>query len=245
MILKKLKIPENDQVHIWSVFLPEAENIIDFLASILVEDEHQQAYSFKLRKHQKQYIITRGILKLLLSGYLDDNPKTIEIIYGLWGKPRLLKERLLHFNISHSQDYVLFAFTKDYEVGIDLEYIDKSLKIDEISLNFFSKSELNYWKNLDYEAQIPYFFKLWTCKEAYLKASGKGWLGVQKENFWEGLGILTNNQILFLSGEKMALPYNFECIPGYASALFIDGPPLHLVHLECGPVLRKLHFSHP
>lgn len=230
MKLKKTELLKDDQVHIWSASLSEVESDISYFVSILSEDELEKAHRFRFREHKVQYIISRGILRCLLGGYLNENPKAIKINYKLWGKPHLLKEEPLNFNISHSKDYVLFAFTKKYQVGIDLEYIDKYLPISDIALNLFSQRELNYWKKLDLKDQIFYFFKLWVCKEAFLKASGKGLVGLQKESIWENLGLFTNQQIFSLSGKKMVLPYYFECIPEYASALFVKGPPLHLLY---------------
>lgn len=228
MKLKKCTF-KPDEVHIWSASLSEVNNDVAYFSSLLSKDEHERANSFRFYKDQRQYTIARGILRSLLAGYLGESPQTIEIAYGLWGKPCLAQEKFLHFNVSHSRDYVLYALTRRYEVGIDLEYIDTTLDIENMVLSIFSPTELNYWNKLSPEHKINVFFKHWACKEAFLKASGKGWLENKKElpytKAWPQGQQQMNNSL-----NKITYPYYFECISGYSSALFIDGPPLHLLY---------------
>ncbi|MBP6952678.1 MAG: 4'-phosphopantetheinyl transferase superfamily protein [Alphaproteobacteria bacterium] len=226
----KLCTLKSDEVHIWSASLSEAKNDVAYFASLLSKDEHEQANSFRFYKDQKQYTISRGILRSLLAGYLEEAPQTIEIAYGLWRKPYLAQEKFLHFNVSHSRDYALYAFTRSYEVGIDLEHIDTTLDIENIALSIFSPTELNYWNTLSSEHKIDVFFKHWVCKEAFLKASGKGWLENKKELPYTKVWPQKQQQIDNLLKSKITYPYCFKCIPGYSSALFIDGPSLRLLY---------------
>lgn len=212
-----------NEVHIWSASLLEDKNNTDYFYSILSEDERERAGSFRFSRDQWRFTTTRGILRCLLSNYLGKMPESIEIMYGLWGKPCLSEDKSLHFNVSHSGDYALYAVTLNNEVGIDLEYINKSLELEDMALCIFSPKELSDWKNLDPEERVNSFYIRWVSKEALLKASGKGWLEDKKEftfNFKNDLrkGNLNN---------EVTNPYCFECIPGYASAVFVDGATLH------------------
>ncbi|MBX9622036.1 MAG: 4'-phosphopantetheinyl transferase superfamily protein [Alphaproteobacteria bacterium] len=141
------------------------------------------------------------------------------------------EEKALSFNLSHSENYALYAFTQRYEVGIDVEYIDESLELEDMARNVFSVTELSDWEVLNRQEKIYSFFKHWVSKEAFLKASGKGWL--------ESKHALTLTKIKDLKQElksdlreetKIIYPYCFESIPGYASALFVEGPPLKPLH---------------
>ena len=96
-------------------------------------------------------------MRCLLAKYLGQTPESIEIIYGFWGKPCILQEKFLHFNTSHSRDYALYPIIHGYEVGIDLEYIDKSLDLEDMALFTFSMPELTYWKSLDLENRVNSF----------------------------------------------------------------------------------------
>lgn len=217
-----------DEAHVWITSLADAHNDIVYLTSLLSEDEYERANSYRFTKDRNQYIITRAILRCLLAKYLKQKPNNIEFVYGLWGKPYLLQKNTLYFNVSHSKDYALYAIARNYEVGIDLEYIDKTLELKNTISSVLSPVELENWKKLKSNNKTEKFFKLWTCKEAYLKALGKGWLENSNEMPIEIFCILKNQKIAFLNG-KITYPYIFECIPGYASALYINGPPLKLI----------------
>ncbi|MBY0272702.1 MAG: 4'-phosphopantetheinyl transferase superfamily protein [Alphaproteobacteria bacterium] len=220
-----------DEVHIWSACLSENEANLPYFSSLLSQDEQKRASHFKFSKDQKRYTISRGILRSLLAEYLGEPLQKIEILYGLWGKPCLPEEKALFFNLSHSGDYALYAFTQGYEIGIDVEYIDVSLELEDMAKSVFSTIEFSHWKALNAQEKINSFFKHWVSKEAYLKASGKGWL--------ESRHALTLTKINDLKQElksdlreeaKIIYPYYFESIPGYASALFVEGPPLKPFH---------------
>lgn len=218
----------SDKVHIWAASLLDHEYNLEYFLSVLSEDEHKRARSFKFYKDMKQFVIARGILRCLLASYLDAVPQNMEIAYGLLGKPCIAgAQPPLYFNISHSGFHVLYAFTQKYEVGVDLECIDKNMDLENIVLSMFSPQEQAYWEALKPEEKKEGFFKVWVCKEAILKAIGKGWLETKKETSWIDINFLKNPQELILT-HKIEYPYYFNCIPGYASGLFVKGPPLHL-----------------
>ena len=224
--LSPLKLEE---VHVWSACLPDNERDINYFASLLSEDECQKADSFRFPKDQNSFIISRGILRSLLAMYLGEEPQNLEIMYGLWGKPCVLTKESIQFNLSHSRDHVLYALTRNYEIGIDLEYIDQHLEVDDMALNILSLQELEYWKTIKSEEKVDTFFKLWVRKEAFLKASGKGWPNDEQMILLEGVDKLEKGQIN--NGlKRMSSPYLFEVISGYASALFIEGPHLRPLH---------------
>lgn len=218
-----------NEVHIWSASLLENINNINYFYSILSKDECERANSFRFSKDQIQFTITRGILRQLLSNYLRQSPESIEIMYGLWGKPCLPEEKSLHFNVSHSGDYALYAIARHYEVGIDLEYIDKNLECENMAFHIFSETELTEWKLLNPEERVNSFYRRWVSREAFLKASGKGWLEDKRDlSFSDKKKSGKDN----LNDEATNL-YSFECIPDYAGALFVDGALLIPHHYSC------------
>lgn len=230
MKTKNTTLLKKDEVHIWSVFLPDHEKDRDYFLSILSNDEYKRAYSFRMYRDQTQSIISRGILRCLLAKYLGEAPQDLEIIYGLWGKPCLPQEKLLRFNVSHSRDYILYAVTKNYEVGIDLEYVDKSLDIENMALSVFSPFELDLWNDLNSKEKIDYFFKWWVSKEAFLKAIGRGWAEDGKQKPLSSAYLLKQRMIDGLMNDKAVYPYFFSIVSNYASALFVNGPFLNIFY---------------
>lgn len=232
MKLELIPIIKSNEVHIWSASLLDHQNDISYFSSLLSQNERKQAESFRFCRDQYRFIIARGILRSLLAKYLRQDPGAIEITYGSWGKPTLSTIRnAVYFNLSHSGDYILYALTKNYEVGIDIEYKDENMKFEDIVFDIFSASEQEQWRCLANENKSDFFYKLWVCKEAFLKAFGKGWLEGDKEvslkKIYANERSLKNQCYL---KEKIGYPYYFECIPGYASALYINGPPLYPVY---------------
>lgn len=220
-----------NEVHIWSAYLPSSERDISYFESILSGDERQNVNSLKFHKDQKNYITARGILRCLLGKYLRQAPQEIELLYGCWGKPCLRKQPI-HFNLTHSKEYALYALTCQYEVGIDLEYIDESLELEDIALNILNAQEFLYWKQLNSEEKVKTFFDLWVRKEAFFKASGKGWLNEQQTVPLEGFDSLIVCNKNMLTHDNMKFSYSFEAISGFASAIFIQGPFLQPIHFK-------------
>ena len=82
------------------------------------------------------------------------------------GKP--ISEKT-YFNISHSGKYTVFV-TSDKPIGVDIEMIDEKLSQNlDKALN---EKEIRYMKLSD--NRLTYLFRMWTCKEAYLKMIGLG-----------------------------------------------------------------------
>lgn len=168
------------QVHLWRANLDLPMVIIEQLANTLSEDEIVKADKFRFPQHRLRFIAARGILRQLLGQYLQTSPNNIKFQYGDCGKPYLTKSIIassLEFNISHSQNYALFGFTQNHEIGVDIEYLRGMEDAAKIAQRFFSPQEFELVNCLSGEQQQRVFFKLWTAKEAYLKATGTGLSG--------------------------------------------------------------------
>ncbi|HWQ90508.1 MAG TPA: 4'-phosphopantetheinyl transferase superfamily protein, partial [Clostridia bacterium] len=109
--------------------------------------------------------------------YLHTAPGSIRFTYGMHGKPRLDGRQAksgLHFNLAHSHDLALVAVTRLGPVGVDIELIRYLEELDELVSRFFSPREAVAFYRLPADDKPVAFFKLWTRKEAWLKATGEG-----------------------------------------------------------------------
>ena len=103
--------------------------------------------------------------------FLNKPKQEITLMFGEKGKPHIENLVGVHFNISHSGHYVVCAVA-GAEIGIDVERVRKvNLRIAE---RFFSESEIQDLMAHDEDARMQYFITLWTIKESYLKAIGRG-----------------------------------------------------------------------
>lgn len=225
--VKLYEVLKEEEAHIWSLYLPNQKRNIEYLSSILSNDEKKKANNFKFTKDREQFLITRGTLRCILARYLQKRPGSIDVSYSQWGKPCLPEPRTLHFNISHSENYSLLAFTRSCEIGIDLEIVKNELKLDEMVEIVFSATELSCWRKMSSEKKVDYFYKVWVGREAFLKALGKGWLENDK-NIRE-MKLFPNNT--YENSENSyrntygTLEY-FQIVPGYKSAFFTKGATL-------------------
>lgn len=134
--------------------------------------------------------------------FLNKPDQQIELVFGEKGKPSISNLEDVHFNISHSGQYVVCAVASR-EIGIDVERIRKvNLRIAE---RFFSPSEINDLMACNEANRMQYFITLWTIKESYLKAIGRG-LTQHLNSFT----IVKNNHSYLLSGNPEAEQFGIE-----------------------------------
>ncbi|MBO3461047.1 4'-phosphopantetheinyl transferase superfamily protein [Aetokthonos hydrillicola Thurmond2011] len=166
-----------DDVHIWRVNLDLPETQLQHLTEILSSDELSRAKRFYKEQHRHRFIAGRGILRTILSRYLGIEPQQLQFCYESLGKPILaenLRQSKLQFNLTHSQGLALCVVSCDRLVGIDLEYLRPISDVLNLAKRYFSPAEYSVMRSLPSHQMQEVFFRYWTCKEAYLKATGAG-----------------------------------------------------------------------
>ncbi len=170
------------EVHLWRASLNGNKYQLDIYNQWLSPDERQRAARFKFEHLQQRFIAGRGILRALLGQYLAIAPDSIQFTYGTHGKPFLQSTchpNSLSFNLAHSQDRALFTFSRTGTLGVDIEHLRQDIDVLALSQRFFTQREHQAIASLPSNQHVPAFFCLWTCKEAYLKATGEGLVGLQ------------------------------------------------------------------
>lgn len=147
------------------------------LQQFLSDEELQRGNRLLDKERRDCYFAGRGILRELLGEYLGEEPGTIRISQGEFGKPHLsdhLEPNALCFNLSHAGDYLLVAFASGREVGVDLEQLQQDLNFRPMAERYFSEREQADLFTLPEKEQLTAFYRCWTRKEAYIKATGTG-----------------------------------------------------------------------
>ena len=90
------------------------------------------------------------------------------------GKPYAPALAHIDFNLSHAREHVLIAIARHQPIGVDLERIDRRIEIEDLARRFFAAAEADALEALPPEIRLAAFLRLWTCKEAVLKALGVG-----------------------------------------------------------------------
>jgi 4'-phosphopantetheinyl transferase len=170
---QSLELPA-DQVHVWLANLDSypAED----LKSLLSNDEVKRAERFHFEKHRNHFIVARGLLRQLLAAYLNTAAIDLKFDYAEKEKPSLgsADKGAINFNLAHSYGRAAYAFSRNRELGIDLELIREDFGGAEIAQRFFSRSEVAALGKVPRELAAQAFFNCWTRKEAYIKAIGEG-----------------------------------------------------------------------
>jgi len=165
------------EIHIWHARLDQVNPTAEELASILSPDERDRANSFRFERDRNRYAISRGILRRLLGKYLNISAGSLQFSYGPYGKPYVAEKSLPHpiyFSVSHSCGLVLFGFSRDQEIGIDVEQIRMDFDFENIAKTLLPLDEFTKLLSLERTARSTEFFRLWTRIEACAKAQGIG-----------------------------------------------------------------------
>jgi 4'-phosphopantetheinyl transferase len=170
-------ILSSDDVHIWKIDLNQPESQLQLFRESLSSDEISRAERFYFPEHRQRFIAGRGSLRAILGRYLGVEPAQVEFEYQQRGKPVLaakFADSGLLFNLSHSQNLGLLGVSRQRLIGVDLEYLRPMSDLERLAKRFFLPSEYEVIKLLPSQQKQQVFFRYWTCKEAYLKATGDG-----------------------------------------------------------------------
>jgi 4'-phosphopantetheinyl transferase len=164
-------------VHVWCACLDQPATRLAAFQRVLSADEQERAARFYFDRDRRRFTAGRGILRDLLGRYLACTPAELTFCYGSHGKPALAPrpfEESINFNLAHSGDVALYAFSREAPVGIDVEHVRPFEDAPQISKNVFTAAENQAVQGTGSTFDPNLFFTYWVCKEAYIKATGSG-----------------------------------------------------------------------
>ena len=228
----------NAKVHVWHASLEQPADVVQKLEGFLSNEERQQAEAFRYQEHRQSFVISRGILRNLLSRYTNIQPKQIQLKYTLTGKPFLAnwgETKDIFFNLSHTGLLVLYAISWGRQVGIDVECIRPMEKMDRLAGRIFSPKEYSRFQRVNKEARLIAFYNCLTRKEAFLKARGDG-IYFPPQSVEVSFEPGYSARILRLAGsEEEAKQWSMHDIKtwdGYAAALVVEGNDYSISHKQ-------------
>ena len=169
------ELPAQTTIDVWLIELDRPLSFGANLDDVLSIQERDRAARFAFERDALRFRLCRAMLRLGLGWYLQRSPRDIELATGAWGKPFLTDGSELRFNVTHSDGLGLIAFTTAGEVGIDIESLDRAVDAVDIASTYFAKGEMAMIAaGVTPQEQVSIFLRLWTRKEAVLKAAGYG-----------------------------------------------------------------------
>ena len=166
-------------MNVYYLNFQDYSNEVISLHTNLTQQEIVIANKYKFKKDRMRYTLTRFFLRKILSNFIGINPLDIIISTNRFGKPVIDHKKYsnIKFNLSHSGEIIIYAVSLSNDVGIDIEILDSTINHLEIAKNYFSSKETLFLKNSKNQFEIiSKFFRIWTRKEALLKAVGTGLL---------------------------------------------------------------------
>jgi 4'-phosphopantetheinyl transferase len=148
------------------------------LSSWLTDDERQRAESFRFSCHQDRFVVSHAFARGVLGAYLHVQPRDVQILRSWTGKPLVGNTApdgaTLGFSLAHSTAYVAVAVAPTILVGVDVEQHRSGIDVPGIAERYFAPAEVAMLEGLSEAQAEAQFLRLWTCKEAFVKAIGLG-----------------------------------------------------------------------
>lgn len=172
------------QIHVWMFFLADVHSLRPYF-SVLDPDEKKRFGHFQKESVQNRSLIGHSMLRQLLGQYLSYPPEKLCFGTGVHGKPFLIDKELpfqIHFNLSHSGEWIVLSFSLDGPIGIDIEKPRPAISGQKIIKRFFHPEEAHTFSSLKKDDRELLFLRYWTVREAFLKALGNG-LALSPDSF--------------------------------------------------------------
>lgn len=193
--------PTPGEVHFWYLIPEEVQGKMLFKAykDLISPEEHAYVFQMKEKQLQKQALLARVLVRTSLARYTDGkiNPNSLKFKNNTFGKPEVIwpsekhngnewKPPPLCFNLAHTSSLIACGVTTKSSVGIDVEEKGRRMSnnILKFARRYFSLPEIAWLEGFpDPEKQRRKFVQLWTLKEAYVKALGRGISGAPLKDF--------------------------------------------------------------
>lgn len=169
-----------DHVDLWLCWPRDVRNpaILARCARLLNEEEIARWGRFHFEKDRLQFLLTRVLVRTVLSRYAPVAPADWTFSNNAHGRPKISSVHpaaaSISFNISHNRELIALAVTMDRAIGVDIEANSKQQAPVDIANHHFAKAEVEELNALSVEERPYRFFEYWTLKEAYIKARGLG-----------------------------------------------------------------------
>jgi len=207
---------EREDVHVWRAELDLGDAATSELLAVLSADEHARAGRYRFDRDRRRFVVARARLRAILGLSLGAAPGDMRFVVDAREKPHLADASAhgLQFSVSHCDGTALYAVARRRRVGVDLERIREDIDWEPVADRFFSPREVAGLRALAPERRAAAFTRLWTRKEAWLKARGDG-LADGEHRLRDEPGA---------DGGAWSI-WTLDADPGYAAALVVEPPP--------------------
>ncbi len=196
-------VPDN-QIDVWCSSLDAIRDpaLVDSYRSLLSLEEAERHSRFLREEDRNQFLLSRALVRDVLSQYVGMQPSALVFTQNEFGKPSLTSsaDRPITFSLSHTRGLSVCAVALERPIGVDVESLQRTSCHPDIARRFFASSEADFLDRFDGDRKRTEFLRLWTLKEAFVKARGKG-LSIPLDSFAMALSSDHPTRISFTGGE--------------------------------------------
>jgi 4'-phosphopantetheinyl transferase len=168
---------DRDAIHIYCCRYDRIDEpqLLDQYHSLLNQAERQRWQGIRTEEGKLCFLVSRAMMRTLLGAAISCPPTALTVTADAQGKP-FIDRSTTHwqFTLSHSRGLITLALAYDTAIGIDVECYHRNTETLQLARHFFHSQEIQQLEALPADEQRQHFFKLWTLKEAYVKAIGCG-----------------------------------------------------------------------
>lgn len=167
-------------IDLWLAFYDEMTDpdLLSNMRALLSAEERWRETAFYFPDDRKRYLVTRAMVRTVLSRYAPVAPADWEFTANRYGRPGIAARQLPHaglgFNISHTRGLIALAVARERIVGVDVENLLVRQRSAQLAERFFAPSEVASLDGLAPQQLHERVFEYWTLKESYIKARGMG-----------------------------------------------------------------------
>lgn len=164
----------------------DEEELLARYGGLLSPDEHERQMRPTIEKRRREVLLTRALVRTVLSSYTGADPRDWRFGTGERGRP-FVAGLPFDFNLAHTEGMIVCLVSDAPSPGVDVEFMSRRGKLDEVAEHFFAPPECEDLRRTAEAEKRRRFFTYWTLKEAYIKARGLG-LVLPLDAFWFALG---------------------------------------------------------
>ena len=181
----RVTLPDG-HAHLWwtrpSAFTDSSE--LTRYRALLSDDEREKTDRYRFARDRHACLITRALARVTLSRYCDVAPAQWRFRPGAYGRPEIAGPRSsLRFNLSHTLGLIVCLVSRDRDVGVDVENLERERRWLDLAERFFAPREAAALRRVPLAHRPVRFLEYWTLKESYIKARGLG-LAIPLDGFW-------------------------------------------------------------
>lgn len=211
------------EVHLWYFDVSDVPQLSGPAQGILTSHDAARAGKFLQREPRENFIVRRSLLRRLLGLHTGTSLYPCALEYSASGQPLVPAGenglRPLFFSVSHSGCDLLFAFSKSWPAGVDIEEIRPVNELQTMIRKSCSVEEMDRISKVPESEQAGAFYKIWTLKEAISKAAGSG----------------LTPEILRKPVDEAFHHYHFTLFNRLAGAVAAEYPVLRFLWRTCPP----------